>query len=121
MKYLLLINNDAAAAERWRSLSPAEAQKLREKEMPRWNELFQWMGERGIEVQGLELADPGEARVVRVRDRETFVSDGPFAETKELLGGYLLAELDDLDQAIEIAERIPTGKGSIEIRPLATQ
>ena len=58
----------------------------------------------------------------RVRDGEQVVTDGPFAETKEVLGGYFLADCKDLDQAIELAQRIPlVDKGSVEIRPLASQ
>ena len=103
MKYLLLLNNDARQWEAWRGLSPEEA-------------------ERGIEVTGLELEDPSEGRVVRVRDGRAVVTDGPFAETKEVLGGYFLADCKDLDQAIELAQRIPLAdKGSVEIRPLVEQ
>ena len=119
MKYLLLLNNDAAAVEAWRGLSPDEAKKLREGEIPQWGRLFEWTGEQGIEMDGLELDDPGKARVVKVRDGETLVSDGPFAETKEQLGGYFLAECKDLDQAIELARRVPVAAtGSVEIRPV---
>src|SRR5437764_694540 len=81
-----------------------------------------WMSEQGIEASGLELEDPNEARVVRVRDGRPVVTDGPFAETKEVLGGYFLADCKDLDQAIELAQRIPLAdKGSVEIRPLVEQ
>jgi hypothetical protein len=122
MKYLLLLNNDQADVESWRNMSPEEGQKAREQEMPRWNELFGWMGEQGIEANGLELEDASAARVVRVRDGETLVSDGPFTETKELLGGYFLADCKDLDQAIELAKRVPlVSRGSVEIRPLVEQ
>jgi len=122
MKYLLLLNNDKGDWESWRRLSAEEARELRANEMPRWNELFGWIAEQGIEVTGLELQDPAKARVVRARDGETLVSDGPFAETKELLGGYFLADCKDLDQAIELAQRVPVAsKGSVEIRPLVTQ
>jgi hypothetical protein len=122
MKYLLLLNSDAASIEAWRDLSDAEARKLREQEMPRWNELFGWMSEQGIDVSGLELEEASKARVVRVRDGATVVSDGPFAETKEVIGGYFLADCKDLDQAIELAERVPlVGRGSVEIRPVVTQ
>ena len=121
MKYLLLLNSDAASIEAWRDLSDAEARKLREQEMPRWNELFGWMSEEGIDVSGQELEEASKARVVRVRDGETLVSDGPFAETKEVIGGYFLADCKDLDQAIELAERVPlVGRGSVEIRPVVT-
>jgi len=120
MKYLLLLNNDGDAVDSWRDLSPEQAAALRAEEMPRWNALFGWMADQGIEVDGLELDDPRKARVVRVRDGETLVSDGPFAETKEQLGGYFLADCKDLDQAIELAQRIPVvNTGSVEIRPIA--
>jgi hypothetical protein len=120
MKYLLLLNNDGAAVDSWRNLSPDEAAALRAEEAPRWNALFGWMAEQGVEVDGLELGDPHKARVVRVRDDETLVSDGPFAETKEQLGGYFLADCKDLDQAIELAQRVPVATtGSVEIRPIA--
>jgi hypothetical protein len=122
MKYLMLLNNDAASIESWHELSLEEARKLREQEVPRWNELFGWMSEQDIEVNGLELEEAAEALVVRVRDGETLVSDGPFAETKEVIGGYFLADCKDLDQAIELAQRVPlVGKGSVEIRPVVTQ
>jgi hypothetical protein len=120
MKYLLLLNNDGAAVDSWRDLSPGEAAAQRAEELPRWNALFGWMDEQGIEVDGLELDDPHKSRVIRVRDGETLVSDGPFAETKEQLGGYFLADCKDLDQAIELAQRVPVATtGSVEIRPLA--
>jgi hypothetical protein len=121
MKYLLLLNNGASEWDAWRKLTPDEAQKYREQEMPRWNALFEWLGEQGIDANGLELEDPADARVVQVRDGRTVVTDGPFAETKEVLGGYFLADCKDLDQAIELAQRVPlAGKGSVEIRPVVT-
>lgn len=120
MKYLLLLNNDGADWESWRRLSPEEARELREQEIPRWNELFSWIAERGLDVHGLELDDPAKAHVVRVREDETIVTDGPYAETKEVLGGYFVIDCDDLDQAIELAQRVPVAaKGSVEIRPFA--
>jgi hypothetical protein len=119
MKYLLLLNNDRSAAESWQSLSPEEAQKLCAEAVPRWNELFAWAGQQGVEIDGLELDDADKARVVRVRDGERLVSDGPFAEAKELIGGYFLADCKDLDQAIELAQRVPVVfTGSVEIRPV---
>jgi hypothetical protein len=122
MKYLLLLNGDAASIEAWHDLSEDEARKRREQEIPRWNELFGWMSEQDIDVNGLELEDASKSRVVRLRDGKTLVSDGPFAETKEVLGGYFLADCKDLDQAIEIAQRVPlVDRGSVEIRPLARQ
>jgi hypothetical protein len=121
MKYLLLLNNSAEQWDEWRSLSRAERQEQREASLPRWHELFGWMSDQGIEASELELEDPANARVVRVRDDETIVTDGPYVETKEVLGGYFLADCKDLDQAIELAERVPlAGTGSVEIRPLVT-
>jgi hypothetical protein len=122
MKYLMLLNGDAAAVESWQKLSAEEARKLREQELPRWNELFGWMSEQGLEVEGLELEEATNARVVRVRDGERLVSDGPYAETNEVIGGYFVADCKDLDQAIELAQRVPVvGRGSVEIRPLVRQ
>lgn len=122
MKYLMLLNGEAAAVESWQKLSAEEAHKLREQEMPRWNELFGWISEQGLEVEGLELEEAANAKVVRVRNGETLVSDGPYAETKEVIGGYFVADCKDLDQAIELAQRVPVvGRGSVEIRPLVSQ
>jgi hypothetical protein len=121
MKYLLLLNNAVSEWEAWRKMSAEEAQKAREQELPKWNALFGWFAEQGIEATGRELEDIAQARVVRVREGETLVSDGPFAETKEVLGGYFVADCKDLDQAIEAAERVPlVSRGSVEIRPLVT-
>jgi hypothetical protein len=122
MKYLLLLNNDAADVEAWHQLSEEEARNRREQVLPQWNDLFSWIGEQGLEVEGLELEDVEQARVVRVRDGETVISDGPYAETKEIIGGYFIADCKDLDQAIELAEHVPiVDRGSVEIRPLVTR
>jgi hypothetical protein len=119
MRYLLLLNNSADQWETWHELTPEEAQKRREQELPRWNSLFEWIGEQGIEADGLELDDPSNAKVVQVRNGETVVTDGPFMETKEVIGGYFVADCKDLDQAIELAQRVPlVGRGSVEIRPV---
>jgi len=70
-------------------------------------------------VAGDALTPVSTATTVRVRDGKTVTTDGPFAETKEQLGGYYLIEATDLDEAIAIAARIPTAKhGSIEVRPI---
>jgi hypothetical protein len=121
VKYVFLLNNDRSAWERWRSMSAEETAAARAQELPKWNALFEWFAEQGIEASGLELEDPADARVVRVRDGQTLVTDGPYVETKELLGGYFLADCKDLDQAIELAQRVPlVDRGSVEIRPLVT-
>jgi hypothetical protein len=119
MKYLLLLNNTTEEARSWETLSDEETARVRAEEIPRWGELFAWMEQKGIEVEGLELDLPSKSKTVRVRDGEALVTDGPYVETKELVGGYFLVDLDDLDQAIELAARIPVArKGSVEIRPL---
>ena len=66
-----------------------------------------------------ELEDPDTATTVRVRDGETLTTDGPFAETKEQLGGYYLIDCASLDEALEFAARIPAARrGAVEVRPL---
>jgi hypothetical protein len=71
-------------------------------------------------VGGNQLQPPDTATTVRVEDGRTLTTDGPFAETKEAVGGYYLYEADDLDAAIELAARIPAARmgGSIEVRPV---
>ncbi len=121
MKYLLMLNNSAEQWDEWRRRPGEEQEAQRAEALPHWEALLTWTQEQGIEASGLELDDPEVARVVRVRDGETLVTDGPFAETKEILGGYFLAECKDLDQAIELAQRVPlVDRGSVEIRPLVT-
>jgi hypothetical protein len=69
---------------------------------------------------GAQLQPPTTATTVRVEDGKALTTDGPFAETKEVLGGYYLVEADDLDAAIELAARIPAARmgGAVEVRPL---
>ena len=75
--------------------------------------------DRGIQKAGEALQPTATATTVRVRDGETLTTDGPFAETKEQLGGFYIVEAKDLDEAIELATRIPdVRRGSIEIRPI---
>lgn len=71
-------------------------------------------------VEGARLQPAEMATTIRMQGGETLITDGPFADTKEVFGGYYLLEADDLDAAIEIAERIPAARlgGAIEIRPL---
>ncbi|MEU5883875.1 YciI family protein [Spirillospora sp. NPDC047279] len=80
------------------------------------------MAGRGVLVGGGGLRPPSEATTVRVRDDQVLLTDGPFAESKEQIGGFCLIECADLDEAIEIAARHPaSGYGTIEIRPLWPQ
>ncbi len=71
-------------------------------------------------VGGGQLQPVQTATTVRVQDGQTLTTDGPFAETKEVFGGYYIFELEDLDAALEIAARIPAARmgGSVEVRPL---
>ena len=74
---------------------------------------------RGLFVGGEPLEDSSTATTVRVRNGKTELHDGPFAETKEVLGGYYLLDCRNLDEALECAAKIPTAKyGSIEVRPI---
>jgi len=119
MKYLLLFSNPTERWDEWRRLPADEVQQRREEVLPQWNALFEWMGEQGLDADGLELEDPAKARVVKVQDGNTIVTDGPFLETKEVLGGYFVVDRKDLDQAIELAQRVPVASvGSVEIRPV---
>jgi hypothetical protein len=73
-------------------------------------------------VGGAQLAPAHTASTVRVKEGDALVTDGPFADTKEVFGGYYLLEADDLDAAIQVAAKIPAARlgGSVEIRPIVT-
>jgi hypothetical protein len=78
--------------------------------------------ERGAFVDGDELQPIATATTIRVRDGQTLITDGPFAETKEALGGFYLIEAADLDEAIDLAKACPGANwGSIEVRPINEQ
>jgi hypothetical protein len=116
MRYALLIYGDDSA---WTDLPDEDKAKLRAEEMPRWISLFDELQKADSNVSGYELDGRGTAKVVRVRDGERIVTDGPFAETKEVLGGVFLVDLPDLDEAIRLSALIPTAEqGSLEIRPI---
>ena len=77
------------------------------------------MDARGVRLQGARLRPGSDATTVRVRDGEVLLSDGPFAETKEQIGGFDLIECENLDEAIEVASRHPAARfGWVEVRPL---
>jgi hypothetical protein len=116
VQYALLIYGDQSA---WAELDDDEAARLRAESMPRWLALFEEMAKADPAVAGRELVAASEAKVVRVIDGERVVTDGPFAETKEQIGGLFVTTLPDLDEAIRIAALIPTAEtGSLEIRPI---
>ena len=110
MEYLLLIYGNPAEA-------PAEAQS--QEAMQKWFSYTQELEASGALKGGNALQFPDTATTVRVRNDETLLTDGPFAETKELLGGFYLINARDLDEAIELAAKIPAAReGSIEVRPI---
>ncbi len=112
MQYLLLIYGDES---RWDELSEAEQGQIFNEYMA----FTQGIHAEGRYVGGEALMPVASATTVRVREGKTLTTDGPFAETREQLGGYYLIEAEDLDQATAIAERIPTARtGSVEIRPI---
>ena len=83
---------------------------------------FPWLDDlraRGAWITGDQIAPPSRARSIRVRDGKALVTDGPFAETKEAIGGFDLIECDSLEEAVEIAARHPVAAfGTIEVRQL---
>jgi hypothetical protein len=112
MKYLLAIYSNEVE---WSGLSDADRQAM----YAEYAELSEDLGRRGMMIDGAELRPTSAATTVRVRDGRSLVTDGPFAETKEQLGGYFVIECDTIDEAIETAARIPGARhGSIEVRPL---
>jgi hypothetical protein len=78
------------------------------------------LGERAATYGGAELDHPSTATTIRVRDGEAITTDGPFAETKEVLGGFYLIDVPNLDDAMEFAAAVPAARrgGSVEVRPL---
>ncbi|GIH15361.1 YciI family protein [Rugosimonospora africana] len=108
MRYMLWICDDGAP-------SPGPAEIVA---MPEFIEWERGLSERGIPHRGVRLRPPSEAVTVRVRGGETLVADGPFAETKEQIGGYEIIECADLDEAIEVAGGHPAAaRYPVEIRP----
>jgi hypothetical protein len=112
MKYMLLIYHEEQA---WNSHTETERQDIYRE----YRELIQRLQSGGKYQVGDELQPVTAARTVRVRDGKHLVTDGPFAETREQLGGFFLIEAKDLDEAAAIAAQIPSARtGSIEVRPV---
>src|SRR5271155_4089982 len=112
MKYLLMIYEDEKA---WGRYTEAERLAL----VGEYGKLTEDIKKSGNYLGGNPLQPTPTATTVRVRDGKRLVTDGPFAETKEQLGGYYLIEAPDLDAALGMAARIPSARvGSIEVRPI---
>ena len=112
MRYLLMICTDETADQ---ASSPDEQAAT----LAEYGAFTEEMGRRGVLQGGERLRWTSDATTVRVRDGEIVTSDGPFAETKEQVGGYFVVDCKDLDEAIEVAAKIPGAKhGSIEVRPI---
>jgi hypothetical protein len=113
MKYILLIYHDEEA---WATLSEAERQQV----YAEYRQLTEDLKRSGQHLAGSQLTPSSTATSVRVRNGKQLLIDGPFAETKEQLGGYFLIEVASPSQATEIAARIPSVRmGTIEVRALA--
>jgi hypothetical protein len=115
MKYMLLIHQGTTpvpGTDAWERLSQEEQGAV--------YAAYQAVNQTPGFTPGVQMQPPETATTVRVQDGRTLTTDGPFAETKEALGGYCFLEADDLDAAIELAARIPAASmgGAVEVRPL---
>ena len=112
MKYMLLIYSDE---KQWETMTPAENQAT----MQEYFAFTRSIQENGQHLAGEGLQPTTTATTVRVRGGQLQTTDGPFAETREQLGGYYLLDAKDLNEAIQIAAKIPAARtGSIEVRPV---
>jgi hypothetical protein len=111
MQYLVLIYSEESSEP----VDPAQIGAV----MEEYNAYTQMLRDRGAYVSGEALQPTATATTVRVRDGQTLTTDGPFAETKEALGGFYLVEAKDLDEALALGAACPGAKwGSIEVRPI---
>jgi len=115
MKYMLLIHQGTSPTpqtEEWASLSEAERAEV--------YAAYRALNETPGFTSGVQMQPPETATTVRVQDGRTVITDGPFAESKEAIGGYCFFDADDLDAAIELAAWIPAARmgGAIEVRPI---
>jgi hypothetical protein len=111
MQYLLQIY-DGGASEQDAQLAPDEDKAIVDEYLA--------LGRSPGVIGGAQLRPIDMATTVRVREGRMLVSDGPFVESKEHIGGYLLVEADELDEALEIAARVPAARmgGAVEVRPV---
>jgi len=112
MRYLLLICSNE---QQIGAMSEAEGSAM----LGEYGKFMEEMGKRGVLQGGERLQPTTTAATVQVRNGRVLTSDGPFAETKEQLGGYFLVDCKDRDEALEIAAKIPGARlGTIEVRPI---
>ena len=112
MQYLLLINDDEA---HWGDMPEDERNAI----YAEYGQYTEELQSRGILVGANQLQPAGTATVVHVENGKTLTTDGPFAETKEVLGGYYLIDVESLDEALQAAAMIPSARyGHIEVRPI---
>jgi hypothetical protein len=117
VKYLILIWSNPASREIWEGFSEDE----RAEGYRYYAALTDELAASGELLVSEALTDPSLTTRVSVRDGQTFTSDGPFAEAKELLAGFFLLECDSAERAVEIAARVPeAGLGLVEVRPILT-
>ena len=108
MEFLALIHEDENG---WASLSEEEQQAVIQRYMD--------FSQRDAVVAGAELQSTDSATTVRVRDGEQLVTDGPYAEVKEALGGFFILEADSIDDACRLAAEFPAAEhGAVEVRPV---
>ena len=113
MKYMLLLRHTPDAG-------PAEGTPEFDAEMAKWGEVMGALGGSGALIAANGLDTEATATTLRTRDGEDLVTDGPFAETKELFFSFIIIDVADLDEALTWAKRMPNATyGSVEIRPLS--
>jgi hypothetical protein len=112
VKVMALIYGDEG---RWDALSDAERQAV----YARYGAFGDEAREAGVFVGGAELGSTRDATTVRVRNEETLIMDGPYAEVKEVLGGFYVFDVDSMDEALDLAAKIPGAEhGAVEVRPI---
>jgi hypothetical protein len=112
MKYMLTLIGEEGG---WEDVTPEEMRA----QMGRWDEFTQATRDAGAFIAGEGLQDSPTATTIRIQDDdERVVTDGPFAETKEQIGGFYLLECENLDEALEWAKKVPLRGGAIEVRPV---
>jgi hypothetical protein len=112
MRYMLTIIAEEGG---WEDVTPADMKA----QLERWNALTEELKDSGAFIAGEGLQESATATTVRVGEGgERLVTDGPFAETNEQVGGFYLLECNDLDEALEWAKKLPISRGGVEVRPV---